>query len=827
MKDNTGKRLLLRISSYFVLVNTFVFLLVGCEFILPNKPPYFELTSPEEKRIYTFGEVIPIMLNAYDKDGTVVEVEFYLNETLAYTDETDPFEFPWATADFAPGDYVLKIKALDNDSEHYILSYSFTVIGTLIANAGDDITIRSAELTHSLLANQAPEGATGTWTVIQGEGGTFSDVNANNAVFTGQPCTSYTLRWTVAHGSVSRSDDVNVVYYHTPSDAVAGEDQYFADGRNETTLAATAAGEGLGRWNIVSGGTGKFDDNLDPTTKFTGQTCTEYVLSWTVSTACGSTQDEVKVHFDHITVASNAGPDQDYIDGRNTTTLAANDPGTNQGTWSILSGTGGAFSDVHDPAATFVGQACQVYELQWAIASGCGASEDEVQIGFGHIPTTASAGEAQHYLDGRVFTILEGNEPSQGTGEWTVVSGAGGTFDDAAKYNAKFTGTLCESYVLKWTIATACSALDDEVDISFGHTPSEANAGEDQVITSGNVVTTLAANTPLQGGGKWTILSGQNGNVLDPDNPTSTFTGQLCGAYILQWEISTACGTSADQVVISFDHVQVPAFAGPDQSFFDGSTSTTLTGNDPVSYTGTWTILAGSGGSFSDVNDPDAAFNGSLGQVYTLQWSITSTCGVSTDIMRVAFLTAGAFTDSRDGQVYSTIVVGGQEWMAKNLNYKTVNGSYAYGGEETLRSTYGLLYQHEAASQACPAGFHLPTDAEWRTLENILGMSVEAALLYGYRGYEEGASLKESGLSHWHSPNAGAANLIGFTALPSGYRDQQGFYQLMGSFAGYWTDTEDTNGINAIYRGLSKDKAQIGRDWFNKNMGLSVRCVKD
>ncbi|MBT4398121.1 MAG: hypothetical protein HOD37_01480, partial [Bacteroidetes bacterium] len=94
-------------------------------------------------------------------------------------------------------------------------------------------------------------------------------------------------------------------------------------------------------------------------------------------------------------------------------------------------------------------------------------------------------------------------------------------------------------------------------------------------------------------------------------------------------------------------------------------------------------------------------------------------------------------------------------------------------------------------------------------------------------GGDEGGVLKESGNSHWHNPNAGATDLIGFTALPGGYRDKQGSSALMGGLATFWTATEDVQLDKALYRAMSKDKVQIGRQWFDVNNAISVRCVKD
>src|SRR5690606_31911306 len=99
----------------------------------------------------------------------------------------------------------------------------------------------------------------------------------------------------------------------------------------------------------------------------------------------------------------------------------------------------------------------------------------------------------------------------------------------------------------------------------------------------------------------------------------TTFTGVQGNTYVLRWTITNgSCPPSTDDVQIRFDAPPTPAAAGPDQTLC--ATSTTLAANAPVVGTGTWTVLSGAGGSFSDVNDPAATFTGTAGETYTLRW---------------------------------------------------------------------------------------------------------------------------------------------------------------------------------------------------------------
>ncbi len=125
-----------------------------------------------------------------------------------------------------------------------------------------------------------------------------------------------------------------------------------------------------------------------------------------------------------------------------------------------------------------------------------------------------------------------------------------------------------------------------------------------------------------------------------------------------------------------------------------------------------------------------------------------------------------------------------------------------------------------------PEGWHVPTDAEWKQLEMYLGMSQAEADTYGWRGTDEGGKLKETGTTHWNSPNAGATNESGFTALPGGWRNIDGTFYAMGDIAIFWSSTE-YNSPYAWRRRLDYDNSRVRRGNSSKQDGFSVRCVRD
>jgi uncharacterized protein (TIGR02145 family) len=130
----------------------------------------------------------------------------------------------------------------------------------------------------------------------------------------------------------------------------------------------------------------------------------------------------------------------------------------------------------------------------------------------------------------------------------------------------------------------------------------------------------------------------------------------------------------------------------------------------------------------------------------------------------------------------------------------------------------------------CPAGWHVPTDKEWKTLEMYLGMSlVEANKIEEWRGTDEGGKLKETWIKHWVWPNSGATNESGFTALPGGGRSYEGFSYWIQLEGRWWTATPygGTGNVKYVYRGLEWGNPRIYRDLTDRGFAFSVRCLKN
>jgi hypothetical protein len=112
---------------------------------------------------------------------------------------------------------------------------------------------------------------------------------------------------------------------------------------------------------------------------------------------------------------------------------------------------------------------------------------------------------------------------------------------------------------LMWSVTTSCSSTTDNLNIAFNYQPTAPNAGPDQIGIGGST-TTLAANTPDDGTGLWTVVTGEGGSFGDPTSPVSTFTGVPTTDYTLSWTISTPCASLSDNVNIHFWPCGQPLF---------------------------------------------------------------------------------------------------------------------------------------------------------------------------------------------------------------------------------------------------------------------------
>jgi uncharacterized protein (TIGR02145 family) len=176
--------------------------------------------------------------------------------------------------------------------------------------------------------------------------------------------------------------------------------------------------------------------------------------------------------------------------------------------------------------------------------------------------------------------------------------------------------------------------------------------------------------------------------------------------------------------------------------------------------------------------------------------------------------------DSRDKQIYSIVNIGTHIWMAENMRYNA-EGSWLNGENPSIR--YGRLYNWETAQKACPPGFHLATDDEWKALEMVMGMKKSIVNEEGWRGGNEGTKMKSN--KGWGDAAEGTNNL-GINILPAGDCSASGSFFGLGGTTSFWTATS-IDLTSARNRHFDSGKEQINRYNKDKKTGLSCRCVKD
>jgi uncharacterized protein (TIGR02145 family) len=334
---------------------------------------------------------------------------------------------------------------------------------------------------------------------------------------------------------------------------------------------------------------------------------------------------------------------------------------------------------------------------------------------------------------------------------------------------------------------------------------------------------------------------------------TITLTGlSVSTNYYVRSFATNSQGTSLGNM-ISFTTPLLAALPTVETNSISSITQTTAIGGGNVTAPG-GTVVTARGVCWGTSSNPTIAnnftTNGSGAGAYTSNLSgltanttyyvrayATNSNG-TTYGNEVIFASVTTFTDI-DGNIYNAIQIGNQTWMKENLkttkysNGNTIpnisdntawsaqtTGAYCwYNNSITNKNPYGALYNFYTVADnrnLCPAGWHVPTDEEWAILTTFLGGTGIA-----------GGKLKETGTAHWTTPNTGADNSSGFTALGGGYRE--GGTSLFAHFGTYgdWWSASESDETNASDWGIDYQKTGVYSGPCDKKDGYSVRCLRD
>lgn len=338
--------------------------------------------------------------------------------------------------------------------------------------------------------------------------------------------------------------------------------------------------------------------------------------------------------------------------------------------------------------------------------------------------------------------------------------------------------------------------------------------------------------------GYWEVIDNTLSYELsDASNPNCSITGRYRGEYKLRWTVTNGIDEANEDVYIRmFKTIPETIIAGENnlQLFTDSLRLNAYELTEGL--TGYWNVIESTNlYTLSNIEDPKSLFNGELLGYYKIRWAVSNGLDEKYEDVEINII---GFTDSINNETYKVVKIGNQIWMAENLKAtRYSNGDeiadgigvgdisaesdpkywFPYNDDADNVPTYGRLYTWYTINDSrnvCPSGWYVPSNAEWLELVDFLGGE-----------FVSGGKLKEQGTLHWFSPNEGATNESGFTALPGGMRGYGGPYGNLGYGGNWWTATENTT-MEAYNWGLSFSNESSYYGGSDKKVGFSIRCLK-
>lgn len=572
------------------------------------------------------------------------------------------------------GQYVLTWTVSNDSCDPAIDTVTLNIYDLPIANAGPDRFLCDSNSIR-LNANNPIGLSKGKWVVLAGPNApTLSNDSLYNSQLSGLIEGVYRLEWTVSNGNCPPDKDTLDIEIYDKPIAIAGSDQDLCNLFNTTLNATPVSGSASGIWAFISGpNTPSISNNSIHNPSLTGLIEGNYLFTWTVSNGvCPPETDSLYINVYNQPVAS-AGVDQNLCN-QNFVILGANNPtGTATGLWTFISGPNTPSivdSSQYNTAVTNLIEG--TYLFSWTVTNGtCDTMIDSVIISTYNSPT-ANAG-ANQTLCNQYSTVVIANTPmGTANGLWKFDSTSNiiiptivNPFNEVTSIINLQEGT----FRFIWTVSNGnCPPAIDTIEITVFDSPI-ANAGIDQDLCN-QYNTTLSGNIPSgTASGEWFLLNGPNiPNINDSSLYNTSITGMIEGSYTLIWVVSNGnCSPSTDTVVINV-YDSPTALVGPNQSLCDQYT-TTLSGNNPISGTGTWSILsAPNTPTISNLNQYNATISSLINGQYILIWTVSNgNCPPASDTLRI--------------NVYeSPIINAGVNQSFCNTSFISLNGSIPPSG---------------------------------------------------------------------------------------------------------------------------------------------------
>ncbi|MEN8120100.1 MAG: hypothetical protein ABFS35_07125, partial [Bacteroidota bacterium] len=539
-------------------------------------------------------------------------------------------------------------------------------LGATTAGSNQIVCSREAYMQGSkpgeAFVSPPPYVVTGEWSVISG-GGNFDVVDSYSTLVTDLAYQTNIMRWTLTNHTLG-CDITNDVYITNalPSNANAGPDQDVCE--NTALLSAERPTRGTGEWSVIGGG------GTISNTTCQAFNCNVYVTNmtegavnsflWTVTNsytdpATGAYKECVLT--DDIFVWNNAvraDAGEPITSCNDTAILAATKPNYLQGQtghWTVTGGSG-----IVDDASAFNSMVTNLSPdgntLRWTISNADCSDVDLVEITNNNPTDPVASTPTPNTCDGTA--TINGNEPLNGTGLWSMPLEGGGVIADPSSFATTVSGMPNGPTRFRWTIAKeGCSEF---ADIFVNNRAVVADAGSDidnicgvePAISEFLTLNAVAPNLSLGQTGNWNIVA-STGTIQTPSLFNTEVTGMDDGENTFRWTISNGICSATDEVSV-FVYIPTTANAGGDyETCADIGDSRPLTGNtpDPGRGTGTWSLTPTGGGNITDPTSAVTSVSNLGPDLNTFEWTIDHNGCTSTSQVTITnnFVTADAGPD--------------------------------------------------------------------------------------------------------------------------------------------------------------------------------------